>query len=660
VIEIVAALATVASLVVSITVLFRSHVAESYPVAFILTVILLITVVGVSSELLHWLNGYSIQNIRLFWIIVTVSSLAVMIIEKARIVPPVMTLTVHERATYGLLGSIFALTLLTPFAIAPNNWDSLTYHLSRAAHWLQNENLDFFPTANARQNVINPLPNLAQSHLLAADPSAHLVGLSQWLSGVAFCCAVGVLARLVWQQDRAFKMTQSPEPFIAASVVLAGTVPMLLSQMSTTQVDLVAGVPLAGSVVCLFWIKRARWGPAALLMGLCLGLAFAIKATALAVLIPTTLLFIWALVKQKKIRELFLVGASFILVFAILSLRHLWVSRTSGEYSEAVARYVFNETVDPESIVVNLVRNAASAMQTSSSAWNALLTDLSETIANLSGLNINPEESTIPGLRFHLSQGLSEDYVGAPLHIGLLLAAILTYLVLKQWKQNSKIGLLAVLFVLQFIFIAILFRWQPWINRFTFLPIAFASPVSAWLLLRLNQRPQYFVTYSLLVMAMIWVLVQPMRGLLGTSWLPEPITRLNSVPTHESPLRLTRYEQLFASGSSDTYENALKYVRSLDVTDLVLVGEEDSWEYPIWYFSAVNDVRWVIRHHPESSPQIPSQAKLDQGNSGKEFALLCINSCSRHDRGGVGWLDSSTVRVFGQGPTLIVGRVTPP
>src|SRR5581483_2026900 len=49
----------------------------------------------------------------------------------------------------GLLAELFLAT-----AVAPNNWDALTYHLSRAAAWYQNGSLGFFPAHTPRENFL--------------------------------------------------------------------------------------------------------------------------------------------------------------------------------------------------------------------------------------------------------------------------------------------------------------------------------------------------------------------------------------------------------------------------------------------------------------------------------------------------------------------------
>ena len=39
----------------------------------------------------------------------------------------------------------------------PNNYDSMSYHMARVSHWVQNQNVAYFPTSIARQLYHNPM-----------------------------------------------------------------------------------------------------------------------------------------------------------------------------------------------------------------------------------------------------------------------------------------------------------------------------------------------------------------------------------------------------------------------------------------------------------------------------------------------------------------------
>jgi hypothetical protein len=129
------------------------------------------------------------------------------------------------------------------------------------------------------------------------------------------------------------------------------------------------------------------------------------------------------------------------------------------------------------------------------------------------------------------------------------------------------------------------FRWQPWINRFSFLIVVFAAPLIGWLLQRWPPVMQALVAALLLVAGVGWVLLQPLRGLVGTEWLPvTPLT--DSIPRYGSPLGQDRFDQLFAHHppTALAYREALDYASALHPETLDVVQGGDAWEYPIWFW----------------------------------------------------------------------------
>jgi hypothetical protein len=54
-----------------------------------------------------------------------------------------------------LAGTIFIVATVGLIAIVapPNTWDSMTYHMSRVAHWEQNHNVAHYPTYNLPQST---------------------------------------------------------------------------------------------------------------------------------------------------------------------------------------------------------------------------------------------------------------------------------------------------------------------------------------------------------------------------------------------------------------------------------------------------------------------------------------------------------------------------
>lgn len=62
--------------------------------------------------------------------------------------------------------------------------DSLTYHLARIMHWIQDQSVAHYPTHNCRQNELGPWAEYATTNLHLLWGGDRLVNLVQWLAMV--------------------------------------------------------------------------------------------------------------------------------------------------------------------------------------------------------------------------------------------------------------------------------------------------------------------------------------------------------------------------------------------------------------------------------------------------------------------------------------------
>jgi len=666
------ALALVAALIVFAMGLTRVWVAESYSIAFVLVVFGLFAVAQLLAEALHWLGAFNDGAIRGFWLALLILVGILFAWKKTSIPPPRFPSETGPRVIYATLGSLFLLTFITGLLVAPNNWDSLTYHLPRATRWLQNAGLDFFVTSNARQNVITPLPDVLLAQLLALDDAGYLLHLGQFLGGLSVVGAVAVLTRGF--ALRSALATKEPRValLVATSALIAGTTPMLLSQMSTTQADLVAGVPLAAAIVSLIWAMNRRPIASAIILGFSVSLALSTKATSLILTAPIAIFVAVVLVRNYRLKAVGIATILGAVTALLLSGRHLIASVTTGPYTTETASDHFNESFSPNTTLINATRMTASLFQSPFTEVNSQLQGSARDFLAFFGLDPDSPGATFGGSTFNLGAAWSEDHVSALFHALLFVLCLAVFLIARQWRQVPWLGWWIVVIAVQFVLMATLIRWQPWINRFTFLVFVLAAPVIAWVLLMANAWLRAGVLVFLTVFAFAWVLLQPLRGLAGTSWLPNDLLARFSVPAYESPLAYDRYEQLFMHHppTAATYKQAVDYAASLNPSKLLLVTGGDDWEYPIWARMQEKS-RAPIAHFPKAlEADFLSDRALEASEVVNDAVILCINSCSSSGYDVTQDLAPETIKTFSttgpatrsveKGPTLIVGRVTPP
>ena len=129
-------------------------------VAFIQAVLLFSFLVLVSTETLSLFNLYTYKGLAFFWAIFNFILLFVLALKfknrKDEIFDFQLFRKARETDTSGRIIYLFILLLLSGLFIQgliypPNNFDSMTYHMARIVHWVQNGNVNYYPTGIIRQ-----------------------------------------------------------------------------------------------------------------------------------------------------------------------------------------------------------------------------------------------------------------------------------------------------------------------------------------------------------------------------------------------------------------------------------------------------------------------------------------------------------------------------
>jgi len=188
-----------------------------------------------------------------------------------------------------LLAYELVLTLTAP----ANNWDSLTYHLSRVVSWMQHGGLYRIPNApTPRMNEYQPLAEQQILYFFVATGSGALFALPQFLAQLAILVAVYGSARRLGFGARA----------AVGSACLLATFSLVALEASTSQNDLFAA-SFPAVAACLL-LGRARVEPA--LAGIAAGLGIGAKLTT-ALVLPVLLGL--ALLRGRRVTAEAFVGA---------------------------------------------------------------------------------------------------------------------------------------------------------------------------------------------------------------------------------------------------------------------------------------------------------------------------------------------------------------
>ena len=173
-----------------------------------------------------------------------------------------------------VLSATYELVLV--FTVPPNNWDSLTYHLTRAAAWAQHGGVYWIP--NAPTDRLNEFQPLAEQQILlffVATGRAALFAAPQFLAGAAIVAGIRSARRLGHAQRASLY-----------AALLFATVPLFALETTTAQNDLIAAAfPIAASALVL-----EGSGPGVAVAGVAVALGIGVKlTTALVLPIPFAL-----------------------------------------------------------------------------------------------------------------------------------------------------------------------------------------------------------------------------------------------------------------------------------------------------------------------------------------------------------------------------------
>ncbi len=469
-----------------------------------------------------------------------------------------------------LLGGV----LLVAVMGAPNNGDSMSYHLPRVMHWIQNGTVAHYPTWIPRQLYQPPMAEFAVAHFQLLYGSDRPAALVQWFS-LAGC---GVAASLVAARHRAGRTG----PALARLFVF--TLPMGLLQGITTQNDLVLSFWLTGGAYfCLEAFDRPRgniaWG-SVLPLALCLGLAVLTKGIGY----PFGLSLLGAGILLAFYRH----GGRGLRVLLVCLVVILLLN--GGHYARNTAAFghplvppdrpfpYLNRALTPATVASNVIRNVALQAATPFESVNGTIVYAVERFHEGLGLSVSDPRITWRYSRFRIEGSLlNENHASNPLHLILVAAAFLVTAVNPRGSRCTvRRGLMGGVIAGFLTFCAVL-QWQPWHVRLH-LPLFVASAplVGTWM--EESLRP---VGFGLLAVLLVGV----------GGWV---VSLNRSHPLVGGPgnlFRTPRQSQYFTNRPQleAPFREVVRRIRRRSFRRVGLIVGLEEWVYPLWVLLSAGD-----------------------------------------------------------------------
>ena len=461
---------------------------------------------------------------------------------------------------------IFAAVGLIAVVSPPNNWDSMTYHMSRVAHWMQNRSVEHYPTSYVPQLYHPPGAEFAIMHFQIISGGDRFANLIQWLSMVGSAIAVSLIAKQLGANLRG-------QVFAA---VFAATLPMGILQGSSTQNDYAVCFWVVCFVSCgLAGMSAGITLSNTLKIGASLGLALLTKTTAYIFSIPFILWFIIVGIKrfhQKMLPPILMIAA----VTLILNIGHFWrnydlFGYLIGAPQDFTKEYKIEIFTLP-TFLSNIIRNLAMHTGTSISKINGLIVAVVKLLHKILGILPNdPRITWPPGQVYALSTpSFNENNATNPIHFGLIFATILLISNNPKLRQIKIVIVYLTATITTFLLLCLLLKFQPWQSRHHLTIFVLFAPLFGLTISQLsNYKIANYIVLIMIFMSLPWIFNNKFRPLLGESNI------FNS----------SRNELYFTSRPNIelAYYQAVDFVKSQNCTNIGLsFWTKNSWEYPLW------------------------------------------------------------------------------
>ncbi|MFT5388300.1 MAG: 4-amino-4-deoxy-L-arabinose transferase-like glycosyltransferase, partial [Candidatus Omnitrophota bacterium] len=442
---------------------------------FVVAAVMCGFLVTFSIELLNVFKCITLVGLSCFWVLIDIVLVYILINKKGsfRLDTPVKFTGVQKFQLSGII-FILACVALIAFIAPPNNWDSLTYHMSRVAHWSQNKAVDFYPTQVYRQNEYAPWAEYVITQVYILQDSDRLVNFVQWFS--LFLCTIGVssIAKLLGQRREVQLM----------AAFFCVTIPMAILQGSSTQNDLVVSFWLVSATIFLLrWVKYHK-NIDCVLFGLTIAHACLTKGS--GVLFGSVLIASFILITIR--RSFKTMGVKVVMIVSIIivinapfNMRLYHQSQTI--FSKGDRAKSINEIYSPQALLSNITRNAGLHMTSSFKGLNELMESSIVRLHKVLDLDILDKRLSYGGSEYKIAESMHEDTAGNVLHFWMIFFCfiILIFIRSKDAILIKKYVLIPVL--MGFVFVLLL-RWNPFHSRYHLPIFILLAPLMAYVVTR--------------------------------------------------------------------------------------------------------------------------------------------------------------------------------
>jgi hypothetical protein len=366
-----------------------------------------------------------------------------------------------------ILTPLFFLALIVP----PNNWDSMTYHMPRVMHWIQNFNIYPYPTGNVRQIVIPPLAEYIILNMQLLSGVDYFANFVQFFSMIGTICAISLFVK-------EFSLDYRGQLF---SILLILSIPLGIFQSTTTQTDYIASFFYISFLYFTFLSinRKDHIYNNVLFMALCLWLGGLSKYNTLIFAFPVCLYlgFVW--VKKYDLRNIFFFGFIIFITFVVILSPYLIRNQIyfqSPLGDPAISVIMKNDEPSIKNMISNASKNISDHLALPFTFYNKTLQLLVFEFHELLDISPNSPANNFGNYNYQVSFSFTEDKASSPVQVILFLISGLFLYFNKFFTHRKWLSLLYSLVIFSGLLHSLIFKWQPWGERLL-LPVTLTSIV---------------------------------------------------------------------------------------------------------------------------------------------------------------------------------------
>lgn len=537
---------------------------ESFSLAIVMSCLSFAFATILISELASIFKSYNFTSSFIYWGLLDVGLVFLSIKNQTLIsIDRYKTVFFQNKWMIFFLGMFSILLFIQGILYPPNNWDSMTYHMARIAHWVMNESVYPYPTHIYRQIYQPPLAEWMIGQICILNRADYFANTLQliYLIGSLACL------NLIMQEFELTKKVRS------IAYIVAFTTPSIFMQTTSTQNDIVVGFFILGTMYGLIRFFKTFNISNALITGVFIGCALLTKGTAFVYLIPIALFAALSLIRKHynssiSIPKLIPLISIILLCSILIPAPHFYRNfKLSGDIFGASDDHYFNENISAKSTSLGILKNIGNHLSTpfTSDITNQIV----EKTHLISKIPINEKKYSYNGIHFKLNTwNHNEDEVSNFFQI--ILFGITCIVLIINFKSNSKLFNFSTIFCLStFLIFSFILKWQPWHIRLQ-VPLFMMMAIPFSMMLYQIKFKKIIGLYLVLatLYCILLMILNPNRPF---------------IKTNKQAKLVTRFEKFFVT--IPTYLPEYKKLRHKVVKKIPNEWNVhgDTWEYPLYY-----------------------------------------------------------------------------